>query len=378
MRVIIMNVFLSIATAAVCLCSATVSEPPCQMPGISAECAIVVERQTGRVIAAKNADKRTSMASTTKIMTALLLCESGRLDEEITVTDQMVRVEGSSMGLLPGDRVHLRDLLYGMMLASGNDAANTTAILLGGSIEGFAEQMNRKAAELGMAYTHFVTPSGLDDDEHYSTACDMARLTVYAMKNAEFSAAAGSRSATLEYGNPPYRRTLTNHNKLLGSYDGACGVKTGFTKKSGRCLVSCAERDGVGVIAVTLRAPNDWSDHRAMLDMGFAALQKQALNELNLPDLPVYGTGQTAELTCDGAEVALLPQDFAKIDYKVSLPPLLFGPLKAGQRVGSVSYYYDGCAIATADVTVRRAVAVQPKQEDRSYIGRVKLLLAIK
>lgn len=365
-------------TAAVCLCSATVTAPPCQMPDISAECAVVVERQTGRVIAAKNAARRASMASTTKIMTALLLCESGRLDEEITVTDQMVRVEGSSMGLLPGDRVHLRDLLYGMMLASGNDAANTTAIVLGGSIEGFAELMNGKAAELGMTDTHFVTPSGLDDDEHYSTALDMAKLTVYAMKNADFAAAVGSRSATLEYGNPPYRRTLTNHNKLLGSYEGICGVKTGFTKKSGRCLVSCAERDGVGVIAVTLRAPNDWNDHRAMLDLGFAALQKQAAEAPKLPDLPVFGRSQRATLTVQPTEICLLPQDLAQIECEVQLPPFLFGPLEAGQVVGSVTYYFGGCAVAAADITVAQAVFVPVKESDRSFFHRLKLLLSIK
>ena len=185
----------------------------------SAKAAVVINGDTGEVIYAKNQSERLPMASTTKIMTGLLLCEYGNLDREITVTDEMVRVEGSSMGLLCGDKVTLHDLLYGLMLASGNDAANTIAIVIAGSCQKFAEMMNNKAKEIGLSNTSFVTPSGLDDQNHYSTAYDMALLTKYALKNADFAAAVSSKSATLNYGNPPYRRTLTNHNKLLNMVD---------------------------------------------------------------------------------------------------------------------------------------------------------------
>ena len=201
----------------------------------SAKAAAVINGDTGELIYAQNADEKLPMASTTKIMTALLLCEHGELQKEITVTADMLRVEGSSMGLLAGDRVTYHDLLYGMMLASGNDAANVTAIALGGTVEKFTEMMNNRARELGLENTRFVTPSGLDAEGHCTTARELALLAYHALKNEEFAKAAASKTATLNYGNPPYRRTLKNHNKMLTLYEGAIGVKTGFTKKSGRC-----------------------------------------------------------------------------------------------------------------------------------------------
>ncbi|HCC34391.1 MAG TPA: D-alanyl-D-alanine carboxypeptidase, partial [Ruminococcaceae bacterium] len=221
---------------------------------ISAASAVLIEPVTGRVLFEKNKDERRSMASTTKIMTALLAAESGRLEEPFTVTSQMINVEGTSMGLKSGDQVTLSALVYGMMLASGNDAANAAAVFLGGTQSGFAKLMNARAREIGMTGTNFVTPSGLDDDEHYTTAHDMALLAAEAMKNPVFLKAASSLSAQVQIGNPPIKRTYSNHNRLLREYKGANGVKTGFTKKSGRCLVSSAERDGISLIAVTLHA----------------------------------------------------------------------------------------------------------------------------
>ena len=232
----------------------------------SAKAAAIINGDTGEVIYEQNANQRLPMASTTKIMTALLLCEQEAFEREIVVTDEMVRVEGSSMGLLPGDRVTYRDLLYGMLLASGNDAANTTAISVGGSIEQFVQMMNNKAAELGLHNTQFVTPSGLDAEGHYTTAHDLAQLAAYALQNQNFAEAAGSDSATLCYGNPPYNRKLQNHNRLLRLSDDVVGVKTGYTKKSGRCLVSAGRRDGKLVVAVTLNDSNDWQDHLSMLE----------------------------------------------------------------------------------------------------------------
>ncbi len=239
---------------------------------VSAKAAVVINGDTGEVIYAKNMDQKLPMASTTKIMTGLLLCEGFDLNREITVTDQMVRVEGSSMGLVGGDKITLNDLLYGLMLASGNDAANVIAYILAGNPTDFAKMMNQKAKEIGLKNTNFVTPSGLDDEEHYTTAYDLALLTKYAMQNKTFAEVVGCKTATLCYGNPPYKRTLTNHNKLLKSFEGCVGVKTGFTKKSGRCLVSAAKREGKFVIAVTLNAPNDWQDHTQMLEYGISKI----------------------------------------------------------------------------------------------------------
>ena len=209
----------------------------------SAKAAVVLNGDDGEIIYSQNADMRLPMASTTKIMTGILLCEYGNFEKQITVTEEMLRVEGSSMGLLAGDRVTLHDLLYGLMLASGNDAANVIAFVLGGSLDGFVNMMNEKAKDLGLSDTHFATPSGLDAQDHYTTAYELAKITQYAMQNEDFAAAVSCEKTVLNYGNPPYKRSLTNHNKMLNLFDDAVGVKTGFTKKSGRCLVSAARKD---------------------------------------------------------------------------------------------------------------------------------------
>ena len=202
---------------------AAAQEEAAAAPGVSAASAILIKADTGDILMEKNAYARMPMASTTKIMTALLVAERGNLEDTLVTTREMVTVEGSSMGLQAGDTVSYHDLLYGMLLASGNDAANTAAIAIGGSLTGFADLMNQKAAELGLTSTHFVTPSGLDDPDHYTTAYDLARLAAYAMENPDFAAAASSKTANLCYGNPPYKRTLSNHHKLLNRYEGCLG-----------------------------------------------------------------------------------------------------------------------------------------------------------
>jgi len=186
---------------------------------VSAKAAVLICMDTGEILFQKSATQKLPMASTTKIMTSLILAEQPDLSKTVKVTKKMVAVEGSSMGLLDGDTVSYRDLLYGMLLASGNDAANTTAYVLGGGIEGFAKIMNERAKQIGLKNTNFVTPSGLDDESHYTTAYDLALLTSVALKNTAFYTACSSKQAVLYYGNPPYKRTLTNHNKLLGNYD---------------------------------------------------------------------------------------------------------------------------------------------------------------
>jgi D-alanyl-D-alanine carboxypeptidase len=184
------------------------------------------------------------MASTTKIMTGLLACESGRLDETFTVPAEALKVEGSSMGLVAGEKLTLRELTYGLLLESGNDAAGAIACLMDGSIPAFAERMNRRAGELSLTGTHFANPSGLDDAAHYTTALDLARLGAVAMKNAEFSAIVSTYTARVPYNGIQSGRLLCNHNELLNLYEGTIGIKTGYTRRSGRCLVSCAVRNG--------------------------------------------------------------------------------------------------------------------------------------
>ncbi len=309
---------------------------------VSAKAAVVLNGDNGEVIYEKNANQKLSMASTTKIMTGLLLCEYGNFEREITVTAEMLRVEGSSMGLLAGDKVTLHDLLYGLMLASGNDAANVIAYVLGGSLDGFVKMMNQKAKELKLENTHFATPSGLDADDHYTTAFELGMLAFHAMQNEEFAKAVGTEKAVLNYGNPPYRRSLSNHNKLLKMYDGAVGVKTGFTKKSGRCLVSAAKRDGKFVIAVTLCAPSDWSDHAKLLDYGFSAIKQTKFSPLvNSYNIPVIN-GQKDTLAVNIEPFVINSLETENIECNVYLPKFVYAPLGKGDLLGKAIYTQNG------------------------------------
>ena len=316
----------------------------------SAKASILINADTGEVIYSQNQNEKLPMASTTKIMTALLLCEEGNMEKGITVTPQMVKVEGTSMGLLGGDKVTYKALLYGMLLASGNDAANVTAYALGGTIDGFVNMMNQRAKELGLNNTHFETPSGLDGDEHYTTAEDLANLARVCMDNPLFKEAASTKAITLEYGNPPYRRTLTNHNKLLKIFEGAAGVKTGFTKKAGRCLVSCAEREGKRVIAVTLKDPNDWEDHINLLNYGLEKVKTTVITpeKTDFSISVISSQNQSVEVKIEEYTVSSL--DTSGFSCEVNLPTFLYAPVKEGDVIGSVVYYKNRTQIARRDI----------------------------
>ena len=336
---------------------------------VSAKGAVIINGDNGEVIFEKNAHTRMSMASTTKIMTGLLLCEHGNFEREITVTPEMVRVEGSSMGLLAGDKVTLHDLLYGLMLASGNDAANVIAFTLGGSLDGFVNMMNEKAKELGLENTSFATPSGLDDENHYTTAYELAKITYHAMQNPEFAKAVSTEKATLNYGNPPYRRSLSNHNKLLKNFDGAVGVKTGFTKKSGRCLVSAARRDGKFVIAVTLNDPNDWQDHKNMLEYGFSAIKQTQISPLvNSYNIPVIsGNIENIEVEIEPFIVNALETE--DITYQVYLPKFVYAPIKKDEVLGSIVYKSNDTVLAEKQLLANKDITVL--ENKKSLIDKI-------
>ena len=345
---------------------------------VSAKAAIVIAADTLEVLYEKSAIQKLPMASTTKIKTALLLAEQPDLSKTVKTTKQMVTVEGSSMGLLEGDTVSYRDLLYGMLLASGNDAANTTAYVLAGSVQGFAKMMNEKAAELGMKNTSFVTPSGLDDENHYTTAYDLALLTAAALKNSAFRTACSSKSAVLYYGNPPYRRTLTNHNKLLGNYEGIIGVKTGFTKKSGRCLVTAAEGEGKRVIAVTLNDPDDWNDHRKLLDYG---LEKTVVTEFKNYDVTdvmpiVCGSADLVRVKCEQAKICTAVGTENEIKRKIILPKFIYAPISAGEKVGEIEYYFKDTLVKTSDIFSVADVESYNRKENfqKRFLNNLKVL----
>ncbi len=311
---------------------------------------------SGEVIFSKNADKKLSMASTTKIMTSLLALEAAVPNTEITVTDEMVRVEGTSMGLQAGDSVSMNELVYGMLLQSGNDAANTVAYVLSGSPEDFSERMNDRAKQIGMNNSNFVTASGLDDENHYSTAYDMALLARECMANPEFASICVQKSARLTYGNPPYARTLTNHNRLLWLYGDTIGIKTGFTKKSGRCLVSAAERNGVMLIAVTLNAPDDWNDHISMFEYGFSKI-KGALAVCDLSEVKLNIVGGTKRSV--SAQIAEFPYWISGENCyaQILINPVIYAPVEKNDIVGVVRFMNsDGDIVAESSVFASESV----------------------
>lgn len=339
-------------------------------PGnISAVSAVLIEAQTGTILYEKNAYEHRAMASTTKIMTALLTIEAGDLDREFTVDQLAIRVEGTSMGLREGDRVSRRDLLYGILLPSGNDAANAAAVSVSGSIPAFVKLMNSKAQELGLSDTHFVTPSGLDADGHYTTAYDLARLTAYAMQDETFRSVVCCRSADVEFGNPPYKRTLYNSNKMLARYEGAIGVKTGFTDNARRCLVSAAERDGVTLIAVTLNAGDDWNDHTKMLDYGFTQVRAYPLELGCDTRVPVAGTGQSVGVYSHEETLALTPQQRTRLTRRVMLPAFVYGTVDKGDKLGEIQFLLDGELVRSCPLFADSTVTVQ--DEELSLFRRI-------
>lgn len=335
-----------------------------QQPTVSAYSAILISADDGSVLYEHNAREPLAMASTTKIMTALLALEEAERagDPIIDITEEMVRVEGSSMGLQAGNRLTMTNLVSGMLLASGNDAANAVALYLAGSQEEFAQQMNARAAEIGMDSTHFVTPSGLDDEEHYSTAYDMALLAQEALDCPEFARIAGSSVLQVEFVEPAQKVSYSNHNKLLRMYDGCVGVKTGFTKKAGRCLVSAAQREGTTLIAVTLNAPDDWDDHMAMLDYGFETVKTVSLDGACPENLYLVGAVQdSVSLRAgQGVKLTLSQADASRVTSRVLLPRFAYAPIGEGERLGQVQYLLDGQEIYSVPIFAGEAVEAVP------------------
>ena len=340
-------------------------------PEVSAQSAVVLTADTGTVLFEKDGHTPRPVASTTKIMTALLALEAAQEqgDPLVDITQEMVAVEGSSMGLQAGDSISLTGLAAGMLLASGNDAANAAALYLDGSLESFAARMNQRAAALGMEDTHFVTPSGLDGEDaqglgHLSTAYDMALLARAALEDQAFRQLCSSPSLAVEFAEPVKRVTYTNHNKLLTQYPGCVGVKTGFTKEAGRCLVSAAERDGALLIAVTLNAPNDWQDHTALLDYGFSQVEPYQLagGDVRLT-VPVVGSPvEVVSLRgSNGGEVTLPLGQGAQVERVVRVPKFLYAPVEAGEQVGEICWYLEGQLLGSAPLTAAGAAPLQEK-----------------
>ncbi len=317
----------------------------------SAKSAVLIEAESGNVIFEENAHQRLPMASTTKIMTAIVAIENCDKNTLIEITEEMVGAEGSSIYLKVGEKLTLEQLLYALMLESANDAAEAIAISVGGSVEKFSELMNNKAENLNLLDTHFVNPHGLDNEAHYTTASDLAIIASYALKNDLFSQIVSTKNYVIDETEYNAQRYLNNHNKLLRIYDGSIGVKTGFTKRCGRCLVSAAERNGVKLVAVTLSAPNDWNDHTNMLDYGFDRLENVVLaNEGSvLFRLPV-ACGNVDSVTIankDSLSLVMLkghPDIECRVQTKTGR--ILFAPIDCNVYIADAVFFVEGKEIA--------------------------------
>ena len=332
---------------------------PVQAQAISAEKAILLDGVTGRVLYEKNADSQSLIASTTKIMTALVVCEQCNVLDRMRIPKEAVGIEGSSMYLREGEVLTIQELLYGLMLSSGNDAAVALAIYCGGTVEGFAELMNDKARVLGLRNTHFCNPNGLDSPGHYSTARDLATLAAYAMENPIFAKTVSTK--TIRVG----ERYLRNHNKLLWQVEGADGVKTGYTKAAGRILVSSASRSDRRLVAVTLNAPSDWLDHSALLNGGFegygvkTVIQKgQILGYVQVEG----GENARVELLADGDFDFALAED-EKPMVMIPGTGFVYAPVAEGGSAGFAYVVLEGNAVGKVPVVYGDTVEQSPTEE---------------
>ena len=318
---------------------------------ISARSAVLYEPVTNRILYEKNAEQKLPMASTTKIITAITAIENGNLSDVITTSKRAADVEGSSVWLCEGEKQTLENLLYGLMLSSGNDAAIAIAEHIGG-YDKFVEMMNNTAKKAGAVNTSLKNPNGLDEEGHYTTALDMALISAYAMKNQKFREIVSTKEKVIPWEGHNWGRTLKNHNKLLRIYEGANGIKTGFTKKDGRCLVSSAERNGVMLICVTLNAPNDWNDHKTLLDMGFSVLEtKLVLTE----DKTVKVENSNTEYITVKAErqmhIPVKQEDKTEVVYIV--PETLPAPVRVNDVVGKAQVFLNGKMVEEVNMVAR-------------------------
>ena len=362
--------------------AATAATTP-TVPTVSAKSAILMEADSGEIVYEKAADLRLPMASTTKMMTALTALSLAAPDTPIEADARAVGTEGSSIYLVEGETLALEALLYALLLESANDAAAAIAFGLCGSIEAFAEQMNTLALELGLTNTHFANPHGLDDEEHYSTARELAIIARAVLKNDLLATIVSTRKSVIPHGDGTGKRLLINHNKLLRTYEGCIGVKTGFTKRSGRCLVSAAERDGVRLIAVTLNAPDDWNDHTAMLNYGFTQYRSVSLCTEGSFDftLPLVGGTADSVRVCNVDALRItMPVGQAPVEATVEIARFVYAPVCTGDVLGWAVWRADrngdGVREEIGRVALIACQTVSKKKSQKSPFGRLKALIS--
>lgn len=332
-------------------------------PRITAAAGILVDAETGTVLWRRNADQRRPVASLTKVMTALLLLENTDLDDVITAPAGIASVQESSLHLADGERLSARDLLYAIMLRSANDACVAIAHHIAGSVPAFAEMMNARAKQLGCRNTHFTNPNGLPDPNHYSSAADMARITLAAMRHAEFRAAVRTRRYTLTRTGNPNDTLVVNRSQLLGKFEGADGVKTGYTRAAGRCFIGSATRNGRRVICVVLNSRDLWADTKALLEYGFAGFTRAALVKAgqHLATLPVEAGMKDRVPAVAGKDVICVVPRGAAVAPKLRIVSgARCAPVAAGQRIGSAEITVRGRRAAVAPLVAAETVPERP------------------
>lgn len=328
-----------------------------KMPNLMARSAILIEAKTGNILYERNKDERRFPASTTKIMTLIIALEKGNLDDMVTVSSNAVGIEGSSLYLEKGDKMPLRELLTGMMMQSGNDATVAVAEHIAGSVPAFAKMMTEKAREIGAVGTNFVNAHGLPDDNHYTTAHDLARITAYGYTLPEFETIVSVQDADFNWLRDPSKH-ITSENKLLWQYKGGNGVKTGYTERAGRCVVSAAKRDGVQLIAVVLDDPVMWTDAYAMLDYGFAHTHPISLCKEGEEVTRVKVANARMEsmplIASRDSVVGTESDENPKIEKKIEVPDEISAPVKKGDVVGRAICYVDGTVVDRVDLLASR------------------------
>lgn len=314
----------------------------------SAKAAVLIEAGTGRVLYAKNPHERLPMASTTKIMTALLAIENGDLDDIVTTDASAYGVEGSSIYLHLEEEISLRDLLYGLMLSSGNDAAVAIAVHIGKGTEAFAEMMNERAREIGALNTNFVTPNGLHDDAHYTTAYDLSLIAAEAMGNPVFREIVSTEYHRTETG--AVARTFKNKNKILWEYEGGTGVKTGYTRAAGKCLAFSAERDGMELVGVVLNCPDMFGEAKKLMNHGFDSYELQPLlrKGQSVARTGVAGGEKNVLELVAGRDIMVPVEKGGAAQYRtrVTIKENLHAPVERGAELGCVEVLYNGATVA--------------------------------
>ncbi len=336
------------------------------VPSVSAKSAVLMDAETGRVLFGKDENTRRGMASTTKIMTALVALEQCEPNRLVTVAPEACGVEGSSVYLFPEEQITMETLLYALMLQSANDAAEAIAYEISGSIEGFAALMNEKAKAFGLSDTHFENPHGLDHKEHYTTALELAEIAAKALEHELFCQIVSTKKKAIPLHNGEATRLLVNHNRLLREYEDIIGIKTGYTRATGRTLVSAAKRDGVTLICVTLDDGNDWADHRALLDYGFSLYESFEIAKIGeySMQIPVCGGEASAVLVQNTEALTVhLPKNHGTISAVWELPQFLYAGFEKYAEVGRIRFFSDGVEIGMLKLLTTESISCLPKKQ---------------